>query len=142
MTQFLDKYKRESPQRQALLAAGAITCTYAAFSLGRYCYNQFRYGSRPEIYCEITGDINQSKGMVIFIHGFPDFGYIWESQIKLLSQRGYCCVNLELPNFHIDRIQNAYGYDFFSVVDALGEKIASLTNEGQHRCNLVTHGMN
>ena len=41
----------------------------------------------------------------------------------------------------MDRVQNAYGYDFFAVVDALGEKIASLTKEGQRSCNLVAHGM-
>ena len=139
--QLFETFKSQTRPKQILWTGAAITGASIALSFVRYCYNQVRYGSTPQIRCDITGDINNCKEMVIFIHGFPDFGYLWESQIELLTQEGYCCVNVELPNFHIDRIQNPWGYDFFAVVNAVGEKIADLTKEGERRCNLVTHGM-
>lgn len=131
----------QSAKKQVFLTGAALTATSVAYSFFRYCYDQFIYGSIPEIRLRCEGNFSNAQELVIFVHGFPDFGYIWESQVEALSEKGYCCITLELPNFHKDRIQNPWGYDIFAVVDAIGEQIAMLTEEGEKKCYLVAHGM-
>ena len=60
------------------------------------------------------------KDELLFIHGFPDKGELWDKQVEFFSNKGYRCLIVTLPGFG-DRAANAlvnkyWGFDFPEVV--------------------------
>lgn len=136
-SQCISSFKRYPIWKQALVSSAIMIGSGTIVTLASYYCCKIRYGLTPKIYNTITGDINNNAGIIIFIHGFPDFDYLWENQIEYFSKKNYCCINLELPNFNINRIQNPWGYDFFTIIDALALKIKEIVNN--KTCILFTH---
>ena len=106
----------------SILIGSPIACTIASYNLCKLIYPK-----SPTIDYEIHGDINSKEGIIFFLHGWPDFGYIWEHQVKHFVSKGYCCIVLEIPNFNISKpIQNPWGYDIPTIVNAFGETIHNI----------------
>eukprot|EP01084_Bolivina_argentea_P045058 82936_1 len=132
------KFKQYPIWKQALLASACFTASTMLLTFGSYYYNRLKYPTLPRIDYTITGNINKNKGILVFCHGWPDFGYLWSSQIEYLSSQGYCCVNIELPNFNPDKMQNPWGYDLITVVNALGTTIQQILTDTRTQSDGVT----
>ena len=136
-SQYISSFKQYPIWKQALVSSGIMIGTSTFLTLSSYYYCRIRYPSMPKIYSTITGNLNNNNGIIIFIHGWPDFDYLWEKQIEYFSSKNYCCINLELPNFNINRVQNPWGYDLLTVVDAIALKIKKIQNK--KKCILFLH---
>ena len=134
---YISTFKQYPLWKKSLITSAIITGSSVVYTFGSYYYCKLRYPSTPRIYYTITGDINNNNGIIAFIHGFPDFGYIWDKQIDFFRSKNYCCISLELPNFQIDRIQNPWGYQLLTVVDALGNTLKQILDKKD--CSLITH---
>ena len=136
-TNYITTFKQYSIWKQAAVSSAIITGSTIAYTLGSYYFCKLRYPSKPSIKYTTIGDINNNNGILVFIHGFPDFEYLWDKQVEHFKAKNYCCITLELPNYHIDRIQNPWGYDLFVVIDAISDTIKQLLNDKE--CCLIAH---
>ncbi len=83
---------------------------------------------------QIEGDAQNKT--VVFIHGWPDDGRMWEPQSSVLRAH-YRCVLVTLPNFG-ERADKPGGYDFAQLVEGLKRTLDEVCPAGEP-VYLVTH---
>jgi pimeloyl-ACP methyl ester carboxylesterase len=74
--------------------------------------------------------------MVLFLHGFPEFWYAWEQQLRAVADAGYRAVAVDMRGYGAtDKPPRGYdGYtmaaDVTGLIRALGERSADLVGAG------------
>lgn len=77
-----------------------------------------------------------SGPLVLFLHGFPEFWYAWEWQLRALAEAGYRAVAIDMRGYGAtDKPPRGYdGYtmaaDVTGLIRALGERSADLVGAG------------
>ena len=126
-------HRHWSPGTAALLAGSAMLAVYSFVARER--------GGIETLVTAVTGPATGET--LFFIHGWPDNASIWESQVAHLSQKGYRCVTITLPNFGgRGRPDGAvpWGYDFDELAEMCGRTMkASLAQSKQQQGTLVLH---
>ena len=72
--------------------------------------------------------------VLIFIHGWPDSGSLWDNQVEYFSTN-YHCITVTLPNFP-GAGRSKWGLDFPDLTDALAQSLK--TRLGDTSSSLVT----
>jgi pimeloyl-ACP methyl ester carboxylesterase len=74
--------------------------------------------------------------LVLFLHGFPEFWWAWEQQVRTLAEAGFRAVAIDMRGYGAtDKPPRGYdGYtmaaDVTGVIRALGERSATLVGSG------------
>ncbi len=76
-------------------------------------------------------NLNQSKGLVLLIHGLDEPGSIWDNMAPALCEHGYTAVRFEYPNDQA----------IADSADALAQSLTALGNSGVSDITLVAHSM-
>jgi pimeloyl-ACP methyl ester carboxylesterase len=77
-----------------------------------------------------------SGPLVLFLHGFPEFWWAWEQQLRAVSEAGYRAVAVDMRGYGAsDKPPRGYdGYtmaaDVTGIIRALGERSANLVGAG------------
>ena len=123
---YLLRFKQYPTWKQALISSGIIIGSSIFYTIGSYNISKILYNQIPRIDYTVSGDINNNNGIIFLLHGWPDSPALWTPQINFLSSKNYCCINLELPNFDVNKIQSPWGYDLISVINALGNEMIDI----------------
>jgi len=79
---------------------------------------------------------DQSKTLMLFIHGFPEFWYSWRNQIKEFS-KDYWCVALDMRGYgDSDKPERISAYKIANLTEDIKSVIEGL---GREKCILVCH---
>ena len=136
ISSIVTQFKQFSPVKQALISTSIVIGSSVAYGIISYNINKLLYPRKPIIDYKIHGDISSNNGIIFFLHGWPDFSYIWEIQIKYFISKGYCCITLELPNFNISKpIQNPWGYKVSTITEALGNTMYNILSTNNKLSN-------
>ena len=114
--------------KHGFIYISAIATTTLCYSIGSYFYHKIKHGSKPNVRYTVHGDINSNQGIMVFIHGYPDNRNLWKIQVAYYTAKKYCCITLENPNYDISYIQNPWGYDTLTLVNALASQIHQLVD--------------
>src|SRR4051812_45860339 len=74
--------------------------------------------------------------MVLFLHGFPEFWYAWEQQMRVVAEAGFRAVAVDMRGYGAtDKPPRGYdGYtmaaDVTGLIRALGERSAMIVGAG------------
>eukprot|EP00043_Microstomoeca_roanoka_P001168 m.31251 g.31251 ORF g.31251 m.31251 type:complete len:281 (+) comp10678_c1_seq1:400-1242(+) len=71
---------------------------------------------------------SQCRGVVVFIHGWPDTNDLWRQQVDFFSSHDYHCVCLSLPNYNGYVASDSWGADFPVVRDLFISAIENVAN--------------
>ena len=134
---YTSKFKQYPLWKQAFISSTIMIGSPIIYTFASYYYCKLRYPSIPNIHYTITGDLDNNDGILLFIHGFPDFGYLWDPQIKFFNNKNYCCINIEIPNFYKDRIQNPWGYSIKQLTLGIANTIKQILNNRE--CIFIVH---
>lgn len=88
-----------------------------------------------------AGPEGQSKGTVLFLHGFPELWYSWRHQMENLATRGYHCVAPDLRGYGgTTALSDVESYTAFHIV---GDIVALLNTLGLAKLGRLTrqHGV-
>ena len=123
----MDKFRQLSAWQQVAISTGVVFGSSVAYLVTSYNVCKFVYPRKPKINYDLHGDINKNNGIIFFLHGWPDFTYIWDLQIKYFLSKGYCCIALEIPNYNVTKeIQNPWGYPVSIIVESFGDTIYNI----------------
>ena len=60
---------------------------------------------------------------LLFIHGWPDCGDLWDDQVKVLSKE-YRCIVVTMPNYDgNENHETSWGYDFDELTEMLADVV-------------------
>eukprot|EP00756_Hemistasia_phaeocysticola_P058547 Hpha_TRINITY_DN35187_c0_g1::TRINITY_DN35187_c0_g1_i1::g.168490::m.168490 len=95
-------------------------------------------GSPPKakLGVEITGPAEKdAKDVLLFVHGWPDHGRLWDKQVRHLSEKGFRCIVVTIPGF--DGAHVGWGYSFDAIADMLAQAIQEKVES--KRVTLILH---
>mmetsp|Transcript_93316 Transcript_93316/g.114300 ORF Transcript_93316/g.114300 Transcript_93316/m.114300 type:complete len:349 (+) Transcript_93316:192-1238(+) len=127
-----NEYMRYPGWKRAIMSTGILTGCCVTYTISSYLYNNIKYGYKPRIDYTVTGDIKNNKGILIFIHGYPDFEYIWKPQVMHFSAKQYCCITLNIPNMNKYKMQHKWGYTLESIIDEMTKTLQQILNDSNN----------
>ncbi|EGD82645.1 hypothetical protein PTSG_03303 [Salpingoeca rosetta] len=81
--------------------------------------------------------MSHCKGIIVFLHGWPDTNAVWHEQIEFFSKHKYHCVCLSLPGYSGYVPSESWGMDFPEVRDLLITAIKTVSDD--QPVHLVAH---
>ena len=118
--------------KRAIISTGVLTGCCVTYSISSYLYNNIKYGYKPRIDYTVTGDVTNNKGILVFIHGYPDFEYLWKPQVMHFCSKQYCCITLNIPNMNKYKMQHKWGYALESIVDEMATTLRQILNDSNN----------
>mmetsp|Transcript_49445 Transcript_49445/g.111046 ORF Transcript_49445/g.111046 Transcript_49445/m.111046 type:complete len:339 (+) Transcript_49445:36-1052(+) len=85
--------------------------------------------SKGSLQVAIDTGKQDSRVVLLFVHGWPDNAKVWKKQLDHFAGLGYRCVAAELPNSGSSGEQVRAGYDFEVVASQLMNLAASLRGD-------------
>lgn len=79
-----------------------------------------------------------SGSPVVFLHGFPDNGSVWEQVIAPLTDR-FCCYAIDIPGFGKSTVSSRFSFSLEHQSAFFGETVAALGIDGPF--HLVVHDL-
>ena len=75
--------------------------------------------------------------LIVMVHGFPDFWYTWNAQMKALGDAGYRCVAMDTRGYNLS--DQPVGIENYDMRLLIGDVMAVIRAQGREKAIVMAH---